>query len=79
MYIGITNDLHRRLREHRKEEIEGFSKRYHLHKLVYFERFSSPQSAIRREKELKGWTRKRKNDLVTHYNPKWEDQSDSFI
>lgn len=79
MYIGVTNDLHRRLREHRNEEIDGFTKRYHLHKLVYFEKYSSPKTAIKREKELKGWTRKRKNDLVTLYNPRWEDQSDSFI
>ena len=78
MYIGVTNDLCRRLREHRNEEIEGFTKRYHLHKLVYFERFSSPKTAIKREKELKGWTRKRKNDLISQYNPKWEDLSDSF-
>ena len=79
MYIGITNNLHRRLREHRNEETEGFTKKYHLHKLVYFEKFSSPQAAIKREKEIKGWTRKRKNDRVTQYNPKWEDQSESFI
>ena len=79
MYIGVTNDLHRRLCEHRNEKIEGFTKRYHLHKLVYFEKYASPKTAIEREKELKGWTRKRKNDLVTLYNPRWEDQSDSFI
>ena len=79
LYIGVTNDLRRRIKEHKSEEIDGFTKKYHIHKLVYFEKYSDPETAIEREKQLKKWTRNKKNDLVTLYNPRWEDQSDSFI
>ena len=69
MYIGVTNDLVRRLYEHKQELVEGFTKRYHVHKLVYYEQTTDVRSAIEREKELKGWRRARKNALVESMNP----------
>ncbi|MBE6626887.1 MAG: GIY-YIG nuclease family protein [Ruminococcaceae bacterium] len=75
MYIGVTNDLKRRLLEHRSGLIEGFTKKYHVHKLVYYETFSDINNAIRREKQLKGWIRAKKNALVETMNPKWLDLS----
>ena len=78
MYIGMTNDLERRLYEHKQELIEGFTKRYHVHKLVYFETTTDVRSAIAREKQLKGWRRARKNDLVETMNPEWRDLSEDW-
>ena len=78
MYIGMTNDLQRRLYEHKNEFIEGFTKRYKVHKLVYFEETTDVKAAIEREKQLKGWLRKRKNELVETTNPEWKDLSESW-
>ena len=75
MYIGMTNDLSRRISEHKSESIEGFTKRYHVHKLVYYEQCSDVNAAIAREKQLKGWKREKKNALVETINPLWEDLS----
>ena len=79
MYIGVTNDLHRRLYEHKNEQIEGFTKKYHVHKLVYFEEYSEINDAISREKQLKRWVRSKKNWLVETKNPNWDDWSEGFI
>ena len=79
MYIGVTNDLSRRLREHKTEQIEGFTKKYHVHKLVYFEEYSDAYAAIAREKQLKRWRRSKKNQLVETKNPSWSDWEDGFI
>ena len=73
MYVGITNDLKRRVYEHRNELVDGFTKRYHVHKLVYYECSGDVTSAIAREKEIKGWTRAKKNALVESKNPNWEE------
>ena len=73
MYIGVTNNLERRLYEHRTGVNEGFSKKYNTHKLVYFESCSEIRDAIAREKQLKGWIRKRKNELVESTNPSWKE------
>ena len=73
MYIGMTNDLKRRITEHKNQQIDGFTKKYHVKKLVYFEEYTNPNEAIRREKELKGWRREKKNDLVETMNPEWKD------
>ena len=75
MYIGITNNLERRLYEHKHKLADGFTKKYNVHKLVYFECTSDVRSALEREKQLKGWTRDRKNELVAHANPQWQDLS----
>ncbi|MBE6818400.1 MAG: GIY-YIG nuclease family protein [Ruminococcaceae bacterium] len=73
MYIGVTNDLQRRLYEHKHKLVEGFTKKYNVTKLVYFETTTDVYSAISREKELKGWIRKRKNELVESVNPEWKE------
>lgn len=75
LYIGVTNNLSRRVYEHQNEQIEGFTKRYHLHKLVFFEKFTDINDAIACEKRLKHWTRTKKNALVESVNPNWEDLS----
>ncbi len=79
MYIGVTNDLGRRLHEHRNEQVEGFTKNYHVHKLVYFEEYPEISNAITREKQLKGWIREKKNQLVETKNPNWDDWSEGFV
>ena len=76
VYIGVTNDLKRRVYEHKTELIDGFTKRYHIHKLIYYEEYSDPYSAIKREKQLKGWNRERKNNLIETKNPDWNDWFD---
>lgn len=73
VYTGVTGDLMRRVQEHRNDRIEGFTKRYHVHKLVYYENFQDVQEAIAREKRLKGWRRARKNALIESVNPSWAD------
>ena len=79
LYIGVTNDIKRRLREHKNEKADGYTKRYHLHKLVYYERISSPQDAIFREKQLKGWIRAKKDALINSVNPAWDDWGGAFF
>lgn len=73
LYVGMTNDVVRRVWQHKQKEIEGFTKRYNLMKLVLVERFLTSAEAIAREKQIKGWTRKRKIELIESSNPKWED------
>ena len=75
LYIGVTNNLERRLYEHRNELADSFTKRYHVHKLIYFETTTDIRTAIEREKQLKGWLRVKKNALIETMNPKWEDLS----
>ena len=79
MYIGVTNDLKRRLYEHKNGEIEGFTQKYNVNKLVYFEEYTEVNSAIAREKQLKHWIRAKKNLLVETKNPEWKDWGDGFI
>lgn len=79
LYIGVTNDLRRRLYEHKSEHIEGFTKKYHIHKLIYFEEYSEINDAISREKQLKHWVREKKNSLIVAKNPTWSDIGESFI
>ena len=75
LYIGMTNNLERRLYEHKNKLVEGFSATYNLNKLVYFEITSDVISAIEREKQLKKWRREKKNDLIKTMNPDWLDLS----
>ena len=75
MYIGVTNNLPRRLEEHRQGIADGFTKKYVVHKLVYFETGPDINLAIAREKELKSWRRSKKNALVETINPEWKDLS----
>jgi len=73
LYTGITNDLHRRLYEHKNKLVPGFTKRYNIDKLIYYEVFDDPISAITREKEIKGWTRKKKIEIIKKENPNFEE------
>ncbi|MBE6040269.1 MAG: GIY-YIG nuclease family protein [Clostridiales bacterium] len=75
MYIGVTNDLVRRVYEHKNKLVEGFTSKYNVDKLVYYEQTSSVEAAIEREKQLKGWKRDKKNALVESFNPEWKDLS----
>ena len=73
LYIGVTNDLVRRVHEHRTKTVDGFSKRYNVCRLVYFEQFDDIEFAIRREKRLKKWNRTWKIRLIEERNPHWAD------
>ena len=73
LYIGMTNDLIRRITEHKEGKIEGFSKKYSCKKLVYYEHYSDVYAAINREKQLKKWNRKKKENLIKALNPHWSD------
>ena len=79
MYIGVTNDLIRRIYEHRNKLVEGFTKKYNVIKLVYFEEGESVVSAIEREKEIKKWRREKKDNLVKSLNPDWNDLFDELL
>ena len=76
LYIGVTNDLRRRTAEHQNEATDGFTKKYNVHKLIYFEAYSDPQIAIKREKQLKRWNRQKKIALIESQNPDWKDLSE---
>ena len=76
LYVGVTSNLQKRLYEHTNELVEGFSKKYKTHKIVYYEITTDVQSAIAREKQLKGWTRIKKDNLIKTINPEWKDLSD---
>jgi len=73
LYIGVINDLIRRVAEHRLKLAESFTKRYEVARLVYFEQFDDAESAIRREKRLKKWNRAWKIRLIEEFNPNWDD------
>jgi putative endonuclease len=75
LYTGITNDLQRRVYEHQKKLIAGFTSRYRMERLVYFETTSDVNTAIQREKQIKGWTRRKKLALIGSANPTWDDLS----
>lgn len=78
-YIGVTSDLMRRVLEHKKKEKEGFSKKYSLNKLVYFETTESSMAALEREKQLKRWHREWKINLIKRFNPNMDDLSAQWI
>ncbi|MBQ8443004.1 MAG: GIY-YIG nuclease family protein [Bacteroides sp.] len=75
LYIGITNDLHRRFLEHKNGVTEGFTKKYRCHILLYYESFTDIKEAIAREKELKGWSREKKENLIRSINPRYWDMA----
>ena len=78
MYIGMTNNLERRLYEHRRHVADGFTSKYNVNKLVYYESTTDVKAAIAREKQLKGWLCARKNALVEGMNPTWRDLSEDW-
>ena len=73
LYIGVTSDLRKRVWEHKHDLVDGFSKRYHIHSLVFYELCDSISTAINREKQLKKWNRKWKLQLIERSNPDWKD------
>ena len=73
LYLGVTNDLVRRVAEHRLKAVKGFTATYDVVRLVYFEQFDDPENAIRREKRLKKWNRAWKIRLIEEHNPNWND------
>ena len=75
LYTGITNDLKRRVWEHKEKFVDGFTKKYHLSKLVYYEVCEDVSAAIAREKQIKGMRRQKKIDLIVNFNPGWNDLS----
>ena len=79
MYIGVTNDLARRIYEHKNGIIDGFTKKYRVHKLVYYETYREVKDAITREKSLKGLLRRKKNELIESMNPDWKDLSEEMF
>jgi putative endonuclease len=78
LYIGVTSNLLQRMYQHKQGLIDGFSKRYHLHALVYFEQTTDINVAIEREKQLKGWRRARKIELIEAVNPGWVDRAQGW-
>ena len=78
LYVGVTGNLPRRLYEHRNGLVDGFTKKYNVHKLVYFEHTSDVYSAISREKQLKNWSRSKKVALILKMNPEWRDLSEDW-
>ena len=78
LYIGVTNNLQRRIYEHKRKLVPGFTSRYNINRLIYFETTSDILGAISREKELKGWTRKKKLDLIKTTNPTLADLSEDW-
>ena len=73
LYVGVTNDLKRRVYEHKQGLVDGFTKKYHVHKLVYYEMGEAIEGAILREKQIKAGSRKKKDELVVRFNPTWKD------
>lgn len=73
IYIGMSNNLHKRIFEHKNDQIEGFTRQYRCHRLVYYESFDDVNKAIDREKQLKRWNRTKKVWLIERRNPTWED------
>jgi putative endonuclease len=78
LYTGVTNDLLRRVYEHREKCVGGFTSRYNVHRLVHYETFDDAYNAIAREKQLKAGSRRKKMDLIQDFNPTWRDLFDEL-
>ena len=79
LYVGMTNDLVRRVYEHKNNLVAGFTKRHRVHRLVYFEQCDLPSIAIEREKQIKGWKRQWKISLIETANPQWDDLYEDIL
>ena len=79
LYTGMTNDLQRRVYQHKNKIVAGFTNKYNVTRLVYFETFTDVHQAIAREKQIKGWTRQKKLALIESQNPTWRDLSDDWL
>jgi putative endonuclease len=78
LYVGVTRDIVRRMVQHRARKGPGFAAKYNVARLVYYEIFAGPRAAIAREKQIKGWVRKKKISLIERANPSWRDLSEDF-
>ena len=78
LYVGVTNSIRRRIAQHKAGEVEGFTRRYHIRRLVHFEVFGDVHAAILREKQIKRWRREKKIALILRENPDWHDLSDGW-
>ncbi len=78
LYTGITGSLRGRIWQHRTKQVEGFTQRYNIDRLLYYETFRDVWSAITREKQIKGWVRRKKLDLIATVNPDWQDLSEGW-
>ena len=78
LYVGVTNNLQRRVYEHKNKMIKSFTSKYNISKVVYFKVFNDIESAIKREKQIKGWLRKKKIELIESMNPDWKDLSEEW-
>jgi len=78
LYTGITNDIKKRVYEHKNKLIPGFTEKYNISRLIYFETFGDVYSAISREKTIKGWLRKKKIELIQKTNPDWKDLAEDW-
>lgn len=78
LYVGMTNNIKKRIYDHKEKLIPGFTKKYNINRLIYFEAFGDVHSAIAREKTIKGWLRKKKIELVSRTNPDWKDLSGNW-
>ncbi len=79
LYTGVTNDLVRRIYEHKYDMVEGFTKRYRVHKIVYYEAGGDVLAVLAREKQIKSWVRQKKLALITSFNPDWRDLYDELL
>ena len=79
LYTGVTNDLQRRVYEHKQKLLDGFTKKYSIDMLVYYEDTDDVEAAIRREKQIKGWRRSKKTELIEAMNPQWRDLSEGWF
>lgn len=79
LYTGITDNLIRRVWEHKNDLVKGFSQKYQVHDLLYYEIFNNPESSIEREKQIKSWSRKRKEELIMKFNPELVDLYQSIL
>jgi len=79
LYTGVTNDLERRVYEHKQKLVDGFTKKYNVHILAYYEVMNDVTSAIAREKQIKAWRRSKRVELIESVNPQWRDLSDGWF
>ena len=78
LYVGLTNNIRRRIHQHKSKLVDGFTMKYNIDRLLYYETFSDVNSAIAREKMIKGWLRKKKVELINTINPNWIDLSEDW-
>ena len=78
LYTGVTNNIRRRVHQHKDKLVAGFTRKYSIDRLLYYECFTDVRAAISREKEIKGWVRRKKLDLIVSVNPQWLDLSDEW-